>query len=106
MINVEQIKEKISDAIQYSGYTQTEIANAIGVSQTMISAYLKKRKTPQIETLANLCQFLDLYPNQEKALLLFLIEYKQKREGRIISLYKQLCPCLAFLKRYRDQAEY
>ena len=63
MINVEQIKEKVSEAIKYSGYTQATIAQAIGVSQAMISDYLRKRKTPQIETLANLCQFLDLDAN-------------------------------------------
>ena len=63
MINIEQIKEKVSEAIQYSGHTQTEIANAIGVSQAVVSDYLRKRKTPQIETLANLCQFLDLDAN-------------------------------------------
>ena len=63
MINAEEIKEKVSEAIKYSGHTQTEIAKAIGVSQAMISDYLRKRKTPQIETLANLCQFLDLDAN-------------------------------------------
>ena len=63
MINAEEIKEKVSEAIKYSGRTQTEIAKAIGVSQAMISDYLRKRKTPQIETLANLCQFLDLDAN-------------------------------------------
>ena len=63
MINAEQIKEKISEAIQYCGYTQTAIAKAIGVSQQTISCYIKKTKTPQIETLANLCQFLDLDAN-------------------------------------------
>ena len=64
MINVEKIKEKVSEAIKYCGYTQTEIANAIGVSQQAVSCYLKKIKTPQIETLANLCQFLDLDANE------------------------------------------
>ena len=63
MINIEQIKEKVSEAIKYSGRTQSEIANAIGVSQAVVSDYLRKRKTPQIETLANLCQFLDLDAN-------------------------------------------
>ena len=63
MINIEQIKEKVSEAITYCGHTQTEIAKAIGVSQQTISCYLKKTKTPQIETLANLCQFLDLDAN-------------------------------------------
>ena len=63
MINAEEIKEKISEAIQYSGRTQTEIANAIGISQATVSDYVRKRKTPQIETLANLCQFLDLDAN-------------------------------------------
>ena len=30
MINAEEIKEKVSEAIKYSGHTQTEIAKAIG----------------------------------------------------------------------------
>ncbi|MBR2622674.1 MAG: helix-turn-helix transcriptional regulator [Clostridia bacterium] len=63
MIDVEQIKEKLSNAIKYCGYTQMEIAEAIGVSQQTISCYLNKSKTPQIETLANLCRFLDLDAN-------------------------------------------
>jgi DNA-binding XRE family transcriptional regulator len=63
MINVEHIREKVSEAIKYCGHTRTEFANAIGVSQQTISCYLKKTKTPQIETLANLCQFLDLDAN-------------------------------------------
>ena len=32
MINIEQIKEKVSNAIKYCGYTQTEIAKAIGLT--------------------------------------------------------------------------
>ena len=48
MISAEEIKEKISEAIQYSGRTQTEIANAIGISQATVSDYVRKRKTPQI----------------------------------------------------------
>ena len=63
MINADEIKEKVSEAIKYCGRTQTEIAKAIGVSQATISDYVRKRKTPQIETLANLCQFLDLDAN-------------------------------------------
>ena len=63
MINVEEIKEKIIEAIKYSGKTQTEIAKEIGVSQQIISSYLKGNKTPQIENLANLCRVLDLDAN-------------------------------------------
>ena len=63
MISVEEIKNKISEAIKYSGKTQTEIAQQIGVSQQIISSYLKGNKTPQIENLANLCRVLDLDAN-------------------------------------------
>ena len=63
MINADEIKEKVGEAIKYCGHTQMEIAKAIGVSQATISDYVRKRKTPQIETLANLCQFLDLDAN-------------------------------------------
>ena len=64
MILEEQIKERKSEAIKYSGETQTEIAKKIGVSQQMISSYLKGDKLPAIQTLANLCQVLDLDANE------------------------------------------
>ncbi|MBQ8685988.1 MAG: helix-turn-helix transcriptional regulator [Clostridia bacterium] len=64
MITVDQIKKKISEAIQYSGKTQTSIAKELGVSQQMISSYFKGEKTPQIENLANLCKVLDLDANE------------------------------------------
>ena len=64
MISVERIKQNISNAIKYSGKTQTSIAKEVGVSQQMISSYIKGEKTPQIETLANLCKVLDLDANE------------------------------------------
>ena len=64
MINVEQIKKELKTAIQYSGRTQSSIASELGVSQQIISCYLNGKKTPQIETLANLCKVLDLDANE------------------------------------------
>ncbi len=64
MILETQIKEKIGEAIKYSGMTQTQIAKKIGVSQQMISSYLKGDKLPALDTLANLCQALDLDANE------------------------------------------
>ncbi|MBQ8658856.1 MAG: helix-turn-helix transcriptional regulator [Clostridia bacterium] len=63
MITAQEISKKISEAIKFSGKTQTEIAKSLGVSQQMISYYFKGEKLPTAETLANLCAVLDLDAN-------------------------------------------
>ena len=63
MISSEEIKRKISEAIKYSGKTQTELAQNLGVSQQMVSSYFKGEKMPSPEKLANLCFILDLDAN-------------------------------------------
>lgn len=64
MITIEQIREKIKEAIKHSGKTQTEISKKIGVRQQAISAYIKGDKMPALDTLANLCVVLDLDANE------------------------------------------
>ena len=64
MITTDSIREKIKEEIQNSGKTQTEIAKHIGVKQQQISCYLQKTKLPALDTLANLCAYLDIDANE------------------------------------------
>ncbi len=43
--------------------TQTAIAKAVNVKPTQICSYLKGRKMPALDTLANLCKLLDVDAN-------------------------------------------
>ncbi|MBQ3506411.1 MAG: helix-turn-helix transcriptional regulator [Clostridia bacterium] len=63
MIELERIREKIIDAIKYSGMTQTQLAKKIGVCQQAIGQYLHQNKLPALDTFANLCLALDLDAN-------------------------------------------
>ena len=63
MITLAQIQIKLAEAITLSGKSQTEIANELGIRPTQICSYVKGRKMPAIDTLANLCKILDLDAN-------------------------------------------
>ena len=63
MIALEQIRKKIAEAIKLSGMTQTELAKRLGISQATIAHYVRGDKLPALDTLANLCQILDLDAN-------------------------------------------
>ena len=64
MIVLNQIREKIIEAINASGLTQKEIGNKIGVKQQAIGQYLSGRAMPALDTFANLCEALDLEPRE------------------------------------------
>lgn len=63
MVTLEQIRIRLAEAIKESGMTQTAIANALNVKPTQICSYIKGRKMPALDTLANLCKILDLDAN-------------------------------------------
>lgn len=60
MITIQEIQKQLSDAIKYSGITQSELGKRIGVSQQTISHYIKGDKMPSLDTFANICEVLDL----------------------------------------------
>jgi len=64
MVKLDQIRKKVAEAIRESGYTQREIANKLGIRQQQISCYANEKKLPALDTLANLCKFLDLDANE------------------------------------------
>lgn len=63
MITLQQIHTKLAEVIEQSGYTQTELAQKLQVSQQTVSHYLKGDKMPSLDTLANLCVILDIDAN-------------------------------------------
>lgn len=60
MITLEIIQNRLSEALQQSGMTQTAIANALNIKPTQICSYIKGRKMPALDTFANLCRVLDI----------------------------------------------
>lgn len=64
MVTIEQIRKSLATAIKQSGHTQLEIANRLGIRQQQISCYVNEKKLPNLDTLANLCEFLDLDANE------------------------------------------
>ena len=64
MIKLDNIREKLTEAIKQSGLTQTEIANRLGIRQATIGQYLSGRAMPALDTFANLCNILDLDSNE------------------------------------------
>lgn len=58
-----QIQERLAEAINNSGMTQTAIAKELKINPTQICSYIKGRKMPALDTLANLCKLLDIDTN-------------------------------------------
>ncbi len=63
MISIEQIRERLKEAIKQSGLSQSEIARDINVHHSAIGQYLSGRSMPALDTLANLCKLLDVDTN-------------------------------------------
>lgn len=63
MITIQQIQQRIAEAIRQSGLTQTAIANALQITQSSIAHYVKGDIMPALDTLANLCKLLDVDTN-------------------------------------------
>ncbi len=64
MITINEIKDKLADALKHSGITQTELARKLNIKQSNISHYIKGDKMPALDTFANLCAVLDLDANE------------------------------------------
>lgn len=73
MIELEQIRQKIIEAIKQSGMTQTEIAKKLKIYQSSVAQYLSGRAMPALDTFANLCAVLDLDANE----ILCVNDYKE-----------------------------
>lgn len=59
-MNLEQIQIRLRECIKNSSYSQKEIAVAINVSPQTVSKYMKQNIFPALDTLAKLCNLLDV----------------------------------------------
>ena len=64
MIKLNDILERLIEALKDSELSQTELSSRIGVKQSQISCYLHGKKMPAIDTFANLCSILNLDANE------------------------------------------
>ena len=64
MTTMEQIRLALTEALRQRTFTQAELAEKIGVTQSMISHYASGRKMPALDTLSRLCSVLDLDANE------------------------------------------
>ncbi len=64
MTKIEQISNEIATAIKQSHMSQTEIANAVGLSHAAISQFVHNKSLPALDTLSKLCEILDLDANE------------------------------------------
>lgn len=66
--NRAKINKRVGKAIQHAlkrkGITQQQLAEKIGTTQRSVSAYVRGEQQPSIETLADICQTLNLNLNQ------------------------------------------
>ena len=60
MITLAQIRERLIQEIKVSGMTYTDIANKLNISRSSISHFVRGDILPALDTLANLCQILNL----------------------------------------------
>ena len=63
MVEIEQIRNRLAEAIKHCGLTQTELAKRLGVSQPTVANYLRGKILPALDTFANLCIILDIDAN-------------------------------------------
>lgn len=59
-MNLQSIQYRLRDSIKNSGIPQKIIAKEIGVSAQTISKYMKQDIFPALDTLAKLCNYLDV----------------------------------------------
>lgn len=59
-MNLAEIQTRLRECIKNSCYSQKEIAAAIGVSPQTVSKYMKQNIFPALDTLAKLCQLLEV----------------------------------------------
>ena len=64
MVTLENIEKALAEALQQRTITQQELADKIGVNQSMISHYITGRSMPALDTLSRICTVLDLDANE------------------------------------------
>lgn len=64
MITLEKIRKTLIEAIKNSGFSQSKLAEKLGIRQQTVSDYVNGKSMPALDTFANLCKILDLDANE------------------------------------------
>ncbi len=57
-ITIETIRSRLNQEIKLSGLSNTEIADKVGISRTMLSQYKGTAKMPSLENFARICEII------------------------------------------------
>lgn len=60
MITIEEIQQRLREAIELSHLSQKELAEKLGINPSTVSKYMRLDKYPSLDTFANICQILDV----------------------------------------------
>ena len=60
MIKIEEIQNRLREAIEYSHLSQREIAEKLEINPSTVSKYMRQNKYPSLDTFANICEILDV----------------------------------------------
>ena len=63
MITLDQIRQRLKEAITQSGLTQKALAELLKVKQQTVQQYMAGKAMPALDTFANLCKVLDVDAN-------------------------------------------
>ena len=59
-MNLNDIQIRLRECIKNSSYSQKDIAKHLGVSPQTVSKYMRENIFPALDTLAKLCELLDV----------------------------------------------
>lgn len=60
MITIDEIQNRLREAIKSGNISQKELAEKLGINPSTVSKYMKQNKYPSLDTFANLCKILDV----------------------------------------------
>ena len=60
MIRIDEIQNRLREAIAQSGISQKDLADKLGINPSTVSKYMRLDKYPSLDTFANICEVLDV----------------------------------------------
>ena len=60
MVKIDEIQERLREALKYTPLSQKEIAAKLGVDPSTVSKYARGYAMPSLDVFANLCEILDV----------------------------------------------
>ena len=76
MIEIKEILERLREEIKWSGISQKQLAERLGINASTVSKYMRLDKYPSLETFANICEILGISADE----VLGLKPWRERRE--------------------------